>query len=144
MQIVVYSQENGVAAVLVPNPKSRFTLDEIVAKDVPPGADYELLNVSDLPADKTFRAAWRKGPGRVDVDMPSAREIHMDRIREARNEKLQALDRTYLIADEAGDLPGKAAVAAQKQALRDLPVTFDLDQFADPESLAAAWPVELT
>jgi len=34
-------------------------------------------------------------------------------------------------------------VKAKKQTLRDLPATFDLESYGDPESLKAAWPAEL-
>lgn len=33
-------------------------LDWVAAKDVPAGVDYQIVDVSDIPSDRTFRDAW--------------------------------------------------------------------------------------
>lgn len=96
-----------------------------------------------LPSDRTFRGAWKAAAGAVDVDMPKAREIHMDRIRQSRDKALVVKGREYMIADEKGHTADKQAIAAEKQVLRDLPQTFDLSVAKTTEELVTAWPAEL-
>ena len=90
---------------------------------------------SDLPKDRDFRNAWCPCPEKkITVDMNKAKEIHMGKIRKARDVELKKLD--------IETLKGKD-VQSQKQVLRDLPQTFDLSQATTPDELKALWPKEL-
>ena len=51
-------QSNGVLAVLCPSPNEQRSLNEIAKKDVPTGLKYKIVNVSEIPSDRTFRNAW--------------------------------------------------------------------------------------
>ncbi len=95
------------------------------------------------PGDRGFRDAWKRGVAGVDVDMPKARVIHMDRIRVARDKQLNELDKQTLKAVGQGDAAEQARIEAEKQRLRDLPQTFDLTNASTPEALAALWPTDL-
>ena len=80
----------------------------------------------------------------MDVDMPLARGIHMDKIRKVRNTELVAKDITFMRAVEAGDASAQSTIGTAKQVLRDLPATFDITTDVDtPELLKAKWPTEL-
>lgn len=57
-QRVIYPTPDGGVAILVPIPDCGLTLDEIIAKDVPPGVPYKIIDAADIPADRTFRNAW--------------------------------------------------------------------------------------
>ena len=35
-----------------------LTIEEIAAKDVPAGVPYKIVDVSEIPEDRTFRGAW--------------------------------------------------------------------------------------
>jgi hypothetical protein len=35
-----------------------MTIEEIAAKDVPAGKPFKIVDVSDIPSDRTFRNAW--------------------------------------------------------------------------------------
>lgn len=105
---------------------------------------------SNLPSEQalrgiepTFRDAWEDTGTSVQVSMLRARVIHMDRIRQARDPALKELDISYMQALEAGDSPEQQRIATLKQALRDLPTTFDLNIYPTPKALKAAWPAEL-
>lgn len=98
------------------------------------------IDHADIPADRTFRNAWRDDGATVKPDMPAARDIHMDRIRRVRDAELKRLDIDFMRAVEAGDQAGQRAIATEKQRLRDLPDTFDLNACATPEELKARWP----
>ena len=55
-QRIIYPTDNGVA-IIVPA-DCGLTIEEIAAKDVPAGKPYKIVNVSDIPTDRTFRNAW--------------------------------------------------------------------------------------
>jgi hypothetical protein len=101
---------------------------------------YIETTTDQIPQSREFRNAWKREGESVIVDMPAASEIHMNRIREVRDKKLAELDIEYMRADEVNDGQLKAQLASQKQALRDLPETFNLSVATTPEELSAMWP----
>jgi hypothetical protein len=57
-QRVIYPTPDGGVAILMPIPDCGLTLEEIIAKDVPPGVPYKIIDAADIPTDRTFRNAW--------------------------------------------------------------------------------------
>ena len=55
---IVYQNDDGGVSVIVPAPECGLTIEEIAAKDVPAGKPYKIVDVSDIPSDRTFRNAW--------------------------------------------------------------------------------------
>ena len=55
---IIYPTSDGGVAVIVPAPECGLTIEEIAAKDVPAGKPFEIVDVSDIPEDRTFRNAW--------------------------------------------------------------------------------------
>jgi len=100
---------------------------------------------SAIPTDREFREAWSDITPEpvIDIDMVKARQIHLDRIRVKRNEALKALDVAAIKAVEIGATATLEAVAAEKQALRDLPETIaaDLEAAQTVEELRAIQPL---
>ena len=47
-------------AIIAPSPEAleTMTIDEIAAKDAPAGKPYKIVDVADIPEDRTFRNAW--------------------------------------------------------------------------------------
>ena len=74
----------------------------------------------------------------IKVNMAKARGIQMDKIREMRNKELAKKDVEYMKALEADDCSAKD-IAIEKQALRDIPQTFDLTTDTADE-LKNKWP----
>ena len=56
-QRIIYPTDDGGVAIIVPA-DCGLTIEEIAAKDVPAGKPYKIVNVSDIPTDRTFRNAW--------------------------------------------------------------------------------------
>jgi hypothetical protein len=56
-QRIIYPTDEGGVAVIVPA-DCGLTIEEIAAKDVPAGTPYEIVDVADIPSDRTFRGAW--------------------------------------------------------------------------------------
>jgi hypothetical protein len=56
---IIYPTENGVA-VITPTPDYLLThtIEECAAKDVPEGSPFKIVDVSEIPSDRTFRNAW--------------------------------------------------------------------------------------
>ena len=57
---IIYKTEEGGVAVIIPSPNylQDHTIEELAAKDVPEGAEFEIVEDSDVPSDRTFREAW--------------------------------------------------------------------------------------
>lgn len=100
-------------------------------------------NADRLLGKPTFRDAWEDTGTGIKVSIPKARGIHMDRIRVVRNRELAKLDLPYMRALEQGDAVEQTVIATKKQTLRDIPQTFSLAGFRTPDTLKAAWPVDL-
>lgn len=55
---IIYETQEGGVAVIIPSPECDLTIEEIAAKDVPEGVEYHIVDVSEVPSDRTFREAW--------------------------------------------------------------------------------------
>lgn len=55
---VIYPTDDGGVAVIVPAPECGLTIEEIAAKDVPTGKPYKIVDVSEIPTDRSKREAW--------------------------------------------------------------------------------------
>jgi len=58
MNRIIYPTDDGGVAIIIPAPDCGLTIDEIAAKDVPAGKPFQIVDASDIPTDRTFRAAW--------------------------------------------------------------------------------------
>lgn len=58
MKRIIYPTPDGGVAVLIPAPECGLTIEEIAAKDVPEGVPYKIVDVEEVPSDRTFRNAW--------------------------------------------------------------------------------------
>ena len=60
MNRIIYNQDNGVVAVIIPTPEAleQHGIQAIAIKDVPAGKPYKIVDVADIPSDRTFRNAW--------------------------------------------------------------------------------------
>lgn len=57
-QRIVYQNDEGNVSVIIPAAECGLTIEEIADKDVPAGKPYKIVDVSDIPSDRTFRGAW--------------------------------------------------------------------------------------
>ena len=117
----------------------------VVAVSIPADATdvHEMPEGWRFPADTdaSFRRAWRKNGMSFSVDMPMAREIWRDKMRRARKPLLEALDIDYMRAIEQQQ--PITALAARKQALRDVTADTAIEAAQTPDDLRAAWPAIL-
>ena len=57
---IIYPTDEGGVAVIVPSPNyvAEHGIEAVAAKDVPAGKPYKIIDVSEVPSDRTFRNAW--------------------------------------------------------------------------------------
>jgi hypothetical protein len=55
---IIYPNDNGGVCILTPIIDCGLTIEEIIAKDVPQGKPYKIIDASEIPTDRTFRDAW--------------------------------------------------------------------------------------
>ncbi len=54
---IVYQNDEGGVSIIVPA-DCGLTIEEIAVKDVPTGKAYNIVDVLEIPTDRTFRGAW--------------------------------------------------------------------------------------
>jgi hypothetical protein len=59
-QVILYKQDNGVAAIIRPTEEALplYGIEQIALKDVPAGKPYKIVDVSQIPTDRSQRNAW--------------------------------------------------------------------------------------
>lgn len=75
------------------------------------------------------------------IDMSKARDIHKNNIREARKDKLAALDIEFQKAQETS--ADTSEIVAKKQALRDAPAASAIDDATNVTELKAQWDTSI-
>jgi hypothetical protein len=142
---IVWQKPNGEIAVTIMAPNSpeteRAHALSLQSRGAAPGA---VLGFNmNIPNKRTFRKAWRFVNGKVEVDMSFAKDLKREQLRRMRSPLMSALDVEYMRADEKGDSIGKARIASQKQALRDVTLDPAIDAARTPDELEAVIPAPL-
>lgn len=55
---IIYPKDDGGVAIVVPGPDGEFSPEQLASEVVPPGKPYKIIDVADVPSDRTFRDAW--------------------------------------------------------------------------------------
>tara|TARA_R100000231_G_scaffold67788_1_gene54340 strand:- start:772 stop:1002 length:231 start_codon:yes stop_codon:yes gene_type:complete len=58
-RIIYYKQGRSTVTVGIPMDKTDLTVEEIAKRNVPTGQKYKIVNVADVPSDRSFRDAWQ-------------------------------------------------------------------------------------
>jgi hypothetical protein len=56
-QRLIYPTDEGGVSIIVPA-DCGLTIEQIAEKDVPQGKPYKIVDVADIPSERTFRGAW--------------------------------------------------------------------------------------
>lgn len=61
---IVFQGEDGSVCVLVPphDDDCDLTMEQIVALSIPAGVPYKIVDVTDIPSDRSQRDAWSVDP----------------------------------------------------------------------------------
>ena len=143
MKIIFENSEGGVS-IIVPTPKHLATLEgtdaekmeQIAADSVPYGVDYEVVEDSVVPSDRTFRNAWKKDTTGMRVSLSASKEIAHDKRREARTKEFAPLDIKATIPAEAEEAETERAAIRTKYATMQT----GIDNAANVEELKTLLP----
>ena len=60
MKRIIYKNLDNSVSIIVPSPEAlqSMTREQIALKDVPANTPYKIVDVSEIPSDRTFRNAW--------------------------------------------------------------------------------------
>lgn len=53
---IIYPNDEGGVSILIPSPEC-LSLERLI-QDVPEGKPYQILDISEIPDDRTYRNAW--------------------------------------------------------------------------------------
>jgi hypothetical protein len=142
-QVVIFRQSNNRVAILTPVLNTGLTIEEIAAKDVPSGCEYQIVNTSDIPTDSTFFDAWEYSMP-ISVNVHEAHESQKNKWRQVREPILKRLDVEFMRALELGQPTDE--IVSKKQLLRDVTNTplpewesgDNVDSFS--AKVKAVWP----
>jgi hypothetical protein len=100
--------------------------------------------MTEVPTDRTFREAWCcSGSSKIECDMPKARDIHRDRMRRARQPKLDELDRLHNRALGRRRQAEADNIEARRELLRNVTDDPAIEAAQTPDELKAVWPAIL-
>ena len=91
-------------------------------KDIPEGAEYKIIEDTELPKDRVFRNAWNYD---LKEDIPKSKEIWKEKLRVDRKPILEKLDVDFMRAMEVNDDSLMLDITKAKQALRDVTLLVD-------------------
>jgi hypothetical protein len=111
---IIYTTEDGGVAVVIPS--GELPIEQVLAKDVPVGAQAEIVDVAAVPSDRTFRNAWVKTGKAIGHDLAKAKGIAHDKRRAARAEEFAPLDVEATIPAKAAEAEAKRQVIRNKYA----------------------------
>jgi|TARA_B100000073_G_scaffold337235_1_gene332906 hypothetical protein len=104
MKLIIYQNKEGGVSVVYPT-------GEVAVEELPARlglSDYEIVEDSVIPADRSFRDAWRKDGKQVVEDLPAAKEIAHATRRAKREDEFKPYDDVI-----AKQIPGADAEAAE-------------------------------
>lgn len=117
---VLIKNLDGTVGILHPILDCGLTIEQIIEKDVPKDIPYEIVDDSAIPADRTFRNAWKHD---LTVDITKAQEITKEQLRKERQPLLEKLD--VEVMKNITDPVKLAEIEVQKQVLRDITKVVD-------------------
>jgi len=88
-QRIVYTTPDGGVAVVIPS--GELPIEQVLAKDVPEGVEAEIVEIADVPSDRTFRGAWEKSGRNVVTNLTKAKGIAHEKRRAARAKEFAPL-----------------------------------------------------
>lgn len=59
-QVIIYKQDSSVVSVIYPTVVAieMYGIEAIAQKDVPTGKPYKIVDISEIPTDRSQREAW--------------------------------------------------------------------------------------
>lgn len=132
MSRIIYQNESGGVSVIIPT--GELSIEEVIAKDVPDGVVYEIVEDNVIPTDRTFRNAWVMGDCCIDHDIEKCKDISHDIRRAKRSEEFQPYDEVIMKQIPSNDAI-QAEAARQEIRERYADMQSAIDQAESPDEL---------
>lgn len=55
---IIFPNDDGGVSVIIPSDNCGLSVEAVARKDVPAGKAYQIVDVADVPSDRSFRNAW--------------------------------------------------------------------------------------
>lgn len=136
-EVIIYENDKCLSIVYL---TGEVSLEDYIARYLPKNIFYLILQKDSLPNQyESLYEAWSFNATKtsVIVDMPKARNMHRDTLRQERNSRLPALDVAYIRAQERGDTVALNQIIAQKEQLRNIPAHPAIEAAQTPDDLLA-------
>lgn len=104
---VIMKTDTG-CCVLIPT--GELSLEDTIKKDVPEGIEYEIVDKSEIPSDRTFRNAWEKKGKKIETNIPKAKLLAHEMRRDRRSKELKTWDDLISL-----NIPDSDLVGAEKE-----------------------------
>jgi len=131
-QVIIFTNSNGGVSVTVPT--GELSINEVLAKDCPAGA--QIVEDSALPqgADAQFFDAWELADGQVSVNFEKARAIKLAQFNAAAVAEAQKRQLNTLagIDNEVADADFSAKLSAGRASIASATTTAELVAVANP------------
>lgn len=114
--VIIYKSNEGGVTIVIPAIDSGLTIEEIAVKDVPQGTDFEIIDISEIPTDRTFRNAWEKNGSSIVHNMNKVKSIAHGKRREMRAKEFAPLDIEATIPAKAQQAEAAREAIRQKYA----------------------------
>ena len=72
MQKIIYKTGDGIAIV---HPSAQYPIEDVIAKSVPKGAEYVVVDENDIPKDRAFRNAWELDKDKIVINQDKKQAI---------------------------------------------------------------------
>lgn len=135
-QRILYTNSEGGLSIIIPAPG--VVIETVIATSVPLGTPYQVVDVSQIPSDRSFRGAWERSGSTIVTNMVKAKSIFRDKIRQVRRPLLSQLD-IDLVKEYEKPVPHTTSIINKKQILRDAPANPAIDAAETPAELKACW-----
>ena len=87
--VIIYDQDDNDGIVVTTFPAPGYTVEQIVATDIPPNSNWFVIPTNEMPVRQIFRDAWCLYNGRIKVDNAKCRVIAKRMLKSAVQFKLQ-------------------------------------------------------
>jgi len=140
-QRIIYPNDDGGVAVVIPVPDCGLTIEEIAAKDIPQGRPWRVIDANDIPKDEHFWGSWEysESGSAIRINVGKAKDIAHSIRRAARAIEFSPHDE--IIAKQIPGSPAAAAEAARvaiREKYADMQVRIDAAETPDEIKAALA------
>jgi len=134
-QVIIFTNENGGVSVCYPT--GELPIEQVLTKDCPEGAI--IVDNDTLPNEHNeFFNAWELNNSTVTVNLTKAKDIVKSKLRIEREPVFAALDIQFMRAVESGNTTQQAAIAEQKDELRNITAHSSITGATTVDSLKTA------